>query len=169
MPQCPPVTFLPPATRTVTPRSPSDPIIVIHKVPSFHRAHHTLSRRASAPRREKKIETRATHAVCAFRASRRSSPGTAKTDESSAYPSRPRDGLRISSTVQRRRDPWRHRELNPRPHIRAAEYHRRGATVRSAIWVLSRSSLANFNPSGIRTVHARWCPGVFHPPRISGL
>lgn len=41
-------------------------------------------------------------------------------DENSAYPSRPRDGLRIVPAAQRRRDPWRHRELNPRPHIRAA-------------------------------------------------
>lgn len=38
-------------------------------------------------------------------------------DEGNAYPSRPRDELRIALTVQRHRDPWRHRKLNLHPYI----------------------------------------------------
>lgn len=48
------------------------------------------------------------------------SPRVRPIDKSNAYPSRPRDGLRFAPAAQRRRDPWRHRELNPRPHTRAA-------------------------------------------------
>lgn len=123
-------------------------IIVFHKVP-FHQVispstPHSSATRVSEGGGKKKSGRRAScqrggllsRAACAFRASRRSSPGYGQTDESSAYPSRPRDGLRISSMVQRRRDPWRHRELNPRPHIRAASITQRGDPLRSAIWVL---------------------------------
>lgn len=41
-------------------------------------------------------------------------------DEGNAYPSRPRDELRIALTVQRHRDPWRHRKLNLHPYIPSA-------------------------------------------------
>lgn len=38
-------------------------------------------------------------------------------DEGNAYPSRPRDELRIALAAQRHRDPWRHRKLNLHPYI----------------------------------------------------
>lgn len=88
-----------------------------------------------------------TFAACAFRASRLSfrTPGVRPIDKSNAYPSRPRDGLRFAPAAQRRRDPWRHRELNPRPHTRAAI---RLVFVRSAPRdLVPPALLANFNPS----------------------
>jgi len=155
--------------RTVTPRSPSDyrdPQCAVIS-PSTPHSFFILKKRVS----EEKKGTRAGPSVrralsrgACFSRVATFEPGYDQTDESNAYPSRPRDGLRISSMVQRRRDPWRHRELNPRPHIRAAEYHRRDAAVavRFAIWVL----LTRLSPILTLRVY-RWCslvPECFPSP-----
>jgi len=147
--------------RTVTPRSPSDyrdPQCAVIS-PSTPHSFATRVNEKKKSGRGPSVRRALSRGVCFSRVAT-FEPGYGQTDESSAYPSRPRDGLRISSTVQRRRDPWRHRELNPRPHIRAASIT--GATtVRSTIWGSSRSSLSPILP--LRVSDARWCPGAFHP------
>lgn len=125
-PGCPSTSFLS-FTRTVTPIYRL--IIVIHE--SFHRAHNTTFRncvesvRKTLGRNVKRdvncqVRPTITRPQRVLFARHDVRARIQPIDESSAYPSRPRDGLRIVPAAQRRRDPWRHRELNPRPHIRAA-------------------------------------------------
>lgn len=119
-----PVSFFPSATRTDTLHRPDcPPIIVFHKSPSSHRTHNTIiwyARQWKKSRCELSRYDRTLVRRVLFARHDVASPRVRPIDESNAYPSRPRDGLRFAPAVQRRRDPWRHRVLNPRPHTRAA-------------------------------------------------
>lgn len=136
--------LLPPPALSLSsvPRLPLRPIIVIHKSPSSHNrtihTKHCIVTRVSwvwETRCQRRPVTCA--AACAFRASRFRfrAPGARAIDKSNAYPSRPRDGLRFAPAAQRRRDPWRHRELNPHPtHAPRLGWY--SSAPRHAIWFL---------------------------------
>lgn len=142
------LSFRHPHCHSSSSRLPFRPIIVIHKSPSSHRTHNTVLWRAYCEW-EESLSDAIGHlcgGVCFSRVTTRfRAPSVRPIDKSNAYPSRPRDGLRFAPAAQRRRDPWRHRELNPRPHTRAAI---RLVFVRSAPRdLVSPALLANFNPS----------------------